>query len=77
MWADEVLEEVRAVREAQAARFGFDLKAIIDDLRTREPTSGHPVEQPPPPRGGATPSAANPPAHRTPADESVPGRAAV
>jgi hypothetical protein len=46
MWGDQVLEEVRAIREAHAARFGFDLKAIVEDLRKREATSGHPVVQP-------------------------------
>ena len=46
MWGDEVLEEVRAVREAHAARFSFDLQAIVEDLRNREAMSGHPVVQP-------------------------------
>ncbi len=46
MWGDKVLEEVRAVREAHAARFGFDLQAIVEDLRKREATSGHPVTKP-------------------------------
>ena len=46
MWGDKVLEEVRAVREAHAARFGFDLKAIVEDLQKREGTCGHPVVQP-------------------------------
>lgn len=46
MWGDQVLEEVRAVREAHAARFGFDLQAIVADLRRRESTSGHPVVMP-------------------------------
>ena len=52
MWGDEVLEQVRAVREAQAARFDFNPRAIIADLRTREAGSGHPVVLPPPPRDG-------------------------
>lgn len=46
MWGDQVLEEVRAVREAHAARFDFDLQAIVDDLRKRESTNGHPVVMP-------------------------------
>ena len=50
MWGDEVLEQVRAVREAQAARFDFNLRAIIADLRGREAGNGHPVVLPPPPR---------------------------
>ena len=46
MWGDKVLEEVRAAREAHAARFDFDVKAIVADLRQRESTSGHPVIMP-------------------------------
>ena len=46
MWGDKVLEEVRAVREAHAARFHFNLRAIVDDLRNRESASGHPVHMP-------------------------------
>ena len=46
MWGDNVLEEVRAIREAHAARFGFDLRAIVEDLRKREGMSGHQVMMP-------------------------------
>lgn len=49
MWADEVLEHVRAVREAHAARFGYDIAAIVDDLRRREQAGGRRVVQPPTP----------------------------
>jgi hypothetical protein len=37
---DPIVAEVRAAREAHAARFGFDLKAIFQDLRDRQKTSG-------------------------------------
>lgn len=46
MWGDEVLKQVRATREAQAARFQFDLHKIVEDLRKRESTSGHAVLMP-------------------------------
>ncbi len=39
MWVDEIVEEVRAVREAHAARFGYDLDAIYQDLKAQEEQS--------------------------------------
>jgi hypothetical protein len=42
---DEIIDEVRAAREAHAARFGFDLQAIYDDLKKSETAriaEGHP-----------------------------------
>lgn len=51
MWGDEVLEQVRATREAHAARFGFDVQAILTDLRRRESASGHEVVMPAPANG--------------------------
>ena len=65
MWGDRVLEEVRAVREAHAARFGFDLQAIVEDLRRREPTSGHEVVLPAHSQGDAVPTPSQP-LHQTP-----------
>lgn len=46
MRGDEVLEQVHAVREAHAARFGFDLHAILADLRKREPANGRVGDSP-------------------------------
>ena len=43
MWKDEIVEEVRDAREAQAARQGFDLKAILADARQRQKDSGRRV----------------------------------
>ena len=37
-WRDEIVEEVRANREAYAAQFNFDLQAIFEDLKKREQT---------------------------------------
>jgi hypothetical protein len=38
---DQIVEEVRAAREAYAARFNFDLAAMYQDLKARERESGH------------------------------------
>ena len=37
---DPIVAEVRKVREAHAAKFEFDLKAIYLDLKSKERTSG-------------------------------------
>ncbi len=36
IWKDEIVEEVRQVREEYAARFGYDLDAICRDLQEQE-----------------------------------------
>lgn len=36
MWTDPIVEEPHRVREAHAARFGHDLRAIAEDLRKLE-----------------------------------------
>ena len=40
MWKDEIVEEVRRIREEHAAKFNHDLKAILDDARKRQRESG-------------------------------------
>jgi hypothetical protein len=40
---DEIVEEVRAAREAYAARFNYDIRKIYEDIKAREQTSEHPV----------------------------------
>jgi hypothetical protein len=35
-WKDEIVEEVRAVREAYAARFDYDVARIFEDIRKKE-----------------------------------------
>jgi hypothetical protein len=35
-YRDEIVEEVRAVREANAARFNYDVRKICKDLQARE-----------------------------------------
>ena len=48
--ADEIIKEVRANREAHAARFNYDLRAIYEDLKKSEREHidmGHPFVEPP------------------------------
>ena len=47
MWRDPIVEEVRKVRQAYAARFHFDLWAMYDDLKAREAIGGQQVILPP------------------------------
>ncbi|SPF42750.1 conserved hypothetical protein [Candidatus Sulfopaludibacter sp. SbA4] len=35
-WKDEIVEEVRAAREAYAAQFDYDLARLFDDLKKKE-----------------------------------------
>jgi hypothetical protein len=39
-WQDPIVEEVRAIREAYAAQFNYDLQAIYRDLKAQEHQSG-------------------------------------
>jgi hypothetical protein len=39
MWSDEIVEEVRKVREEYAARFDYDLEAIFIDVQQQEEKS--------------------------------------
>lgn len=40
---DEIIREVRALREAYAARFGYDVDALFRDAKAREGRAGRPV----------------------------------
>lgn len=45
MLNDEIVDEVRAVRESHAAQFGYNLRAIYEDLKKSEAehiAAGHP-----------------------------------
>jgi len=47
---DEIVDEVRAIREAHAARFNYNLRAIYEDLKKSESehiADGHPFVSPP------------------------------
>ncbi len=37
---DPIVAEVRRIREEHAAKFGYDLKAIYEDLKRRQAASG-------------------------------------
>lgn len=43
MWKDEIVEEVRRIREENAAKFDHDLKAIYEDAVKRQKLSGRKV----------------------------------
>jgi hypothetical protein len=42
-WSDPIVEEVRRTRDAYAARFNYDLRAIYRDLKEQEKRSGRKV----------------------------------
>lgn len=41
MKSDPIVSEVRKNRKDISAKFGFDLKKIIEDARARQNSSGH------------------------------------
>jgi hypothetical protein len=43
MSSDPLVDEVRAIREAYAKRFNYDLKAIYRDLKRQERKSGRKI----------------------------------
>jgi hypothetical protein len=40
IWSDPIVDEVRRARDAYAARFNHDLRAIFRDLKEQEKRSG-------------------------------------
>ena len=45
MLNDEIVDEIRSIREAHAKEFGYDLRAIFEDLKKSETAriaAGHP-----------------------------------
>jgi hypothetical protein len=52
MFKDSIVEQVRRIREEHAARFGYDLKAIYEDLKDAERRSGRRLVSLPPKRVG-------------------------
>ena len=53
MWKDEIVEEVRRIREKHAAKFDHDLKAIFDDAVKQQKLSKRAVISFPPKRGAS------------------------
>jgi hypothetical protein len=42
-WSDPIVDEVRRARDAYAARFNYNLRAIFHDLKEKEKRSGRTV----------------------------------
>jgi hypothetical protein len=55
MWTDPIVEELHHLREAHAARFHHDLRAMVEDLRALEPGWPAPKIDPPPRPPARTP----------------------
>jgi hypothetical protein len=47
MTKDPIVEEVRRVREEQAAKYGFDIKKMFAALKRQEQKSGRKIILPP------------------------------
>lgn len=39
MWIDPIVQKVRNFREVHAAKFNYDIEAIVDDARKRQKKS--------------------------------------
>jgi hypothetical protein len=66
MVEDDVLREVRAAREAFAQLHGFDVRAMVEDLRARDLIGDWPVVRHPPRRPDPAPGAEISDDHATP-----------
>ena len=49
-WRDPIVEEIRKIREEHAARFNYNVRAIVEDARRRQQEGGHKVVSFPPRR---------------------------
>ncbi len=43
MWRDEIVEEIHKIRREQAARFNYDVAAIVADAKRRQDEGGRRV----------------------------------
>ncbi len=71
-WLDPIVDEVRRVRDAYAARFNYDLRAIFRDLKEQESRSGRkfvaaPIES----RVAAVPLEESPDAEHTSSTQAI------
>ena len=57
MWTDEIVEDVRKLREEYASKFNYDLEAIYQDLKKQEQEGRHKVVSLPPKEPGLIPHA--------------------
>ncbi len=53
MWIDPIVEEIRREREAYAAKFNYNLEAIVADIKRQESGSKHEIVTLPPQRFAA------------------------
>ncbi len=58
MQSDPIVAEIRKIREQRAARFGFDIRAIVNDAQQRDARSDRRIVRLPP-RPVATSTARN------------------
>ena len=61
-WSDPIVDEVRRARDAYAARFHYDLRAIYRDLKEQEKHSGRKVVSYANRSAGGEPAKPSPPA---------------
>ena len=50
MYTDPIIDEIRKFRDEYAARFNYDVKAMVDDIRRRQQESGRKTVSRPPKR---------------------------
>ncbi len=48
MWTDPIVEETRKIRDEMAARFDYDVKALGQYYKSKEPPEGRTVVSRPP-----------------------------
>ena len=78
---DPIVDEVRRIRDAHAAKFNYDLKAIFRDIKEQEKKSGRKyvsfAEESSEPKLGAVPNQAQQPTGPAPSvSDSIPSRQA-
>ncbi len=50
MYTDPIIDEIREFRDQYAARFNYDVKAMLNDIRRRQKESGRKTVSRPPKR---------------------------
>jgi hypothetical protein len=43
MWTDPIIEEIHKIRQAHAAKFNYDIHAIVKDFQEKQKRSGRAV----------------------------------
>lgn len=43
MWSDPIIEEIHKFRDEHAARFGYDIDKLLDDIQAAERCSDQPA----------------------------------